>query len=173
MNHAVCSIFSQCGSEQERSSAPGRHAGGDRAPVVDLQPIRSAAQTQRSSARARRHVGAGARSGTDHQLSISTFRRLRLATVVSLLLAYATVMPFFRPIVALLSKLRFLSLVGLTFFFTLMAKTRPRAEAVAAGVLGFGFLRHRHGRRDQRASRKRSSIWRARCAWANGAWFGK
>jgi NitT/TauT family transport system permease protein len=46
-----------------------------------------------------------------------------LATVVSLLLAYATVMPFFRPLVALLSKLRFLSLVGLTFFFTLMAKS--------------------------------------------------
>ena len=48
---------------------------------------------------------------------------IALATVVSLLLAYATVMPFFRPIVALLSKLRFLSLVGLTFFFTLMAKS--------------------------------------------------
>jgi NitT/TauT family transport system permease protein len=48
---------------------------------------------------------------------------IALATVVSLLLAYATVMPFFRPVVALLSKLRFLSLVGLTFFFTLMAKT--------------------------------------------------
>jgi len=48
---------------------------------------------------------------------------IALATVVSLLLAYATVMPFFRPVVALLSKLRFLSLVGLTFFFTLMAKS--------------------------------------------------
>ena len=48
---------------------------------------------------------------------------IAVATVVSLLLAYATVMPFFRPVVALLSKLRFLSLVGLTFFFTLMAKT--------------------------------------------------
>src|ERR1017187_2056690 len=46
-----------------------------------------------------------------------------VATVVSLLLAYAAVMPFFRPIVALLSKLRFLSLVGLTFFFTLMARS--------------------------------------------------
>ena len=46
-----------------------------------------------------------------------------LATVVSLVMAYATVMPFFRPLVALLSKLRFLSLVGLTFFFTLMAKS--------------------------------------------------
>ena len=45
------------------------------------------------------------------------------STIISLLLAYATVMPFFRPIVALLSKLRFLSLVGLTFFFTLMAKS--------------------------------------------------
>lgn len=45
-----------------------------------------------------------------------------VASLVSLLLAYATVMPFFRPIVAALSKLRFLSLVGLTFFFTLMAK---------------------------------------------------
>lgn len=46
-----------------------------------------------------------------------------IATVVSLGLAYATVMPFFRPIVTVLSKLRFLSLAGLTFFFTLMAST--------------------------------------------------
>lgn len=42
-----------------------------------------------------------------------------VATALSLLLAYATVLPFFRPIVAAISKLRFLSLVGLTFFFTL------------------------------------------------------
>jgi NitT/TauT family transport system permease protein len=48
---------------------------------------------------------------------------IALATVLSLLLAYLTVIPFFRPIVNLLSKLRFLSLVGLTFFFTLMAST--------------------------------------------------
>jgi NitT/TauT family transport system permease protein len=48
---------------------------------------------------------------------------IALATVASLLLAYASVMPFFRPIVAIISKLRFLSLVGLTFFFTLMAKS--------------------------------------------------
>ena len=46
---------------------------------------------------------------------------IALATILSLLLAYLTVIPFFRPIVALLSKLRFLSMVGLTFFFTLMA----------------------------------------------------
>ncbi len=46
---------------------------------------------------------------------------IALSAILSLLLAYATVIPFFRPIVALLSKLRFLSMVGLTFFFTLMA----------------------------------------------------
>lgn len=45
------------------------------------------------------------------------------ATLLSLLLAYATVIPFFRPVVTFLSKLRFLSLVGLTFFFTLMARS--------------------------------------------------
>jgi NitT/TauT family transport system permease protein len=42
-----------------------------------------------------------------------------VALIISLGLAYATVLPFFRPIVAFISKLRFLSLVGLTFFFTL------------------------------------------------------
>jgi NitT/TauT family transport system permease protein len=48
---------------------------------------------------------------------------IALSTVLSLLLAYLTVIPFFRPIVSLFSKLRFLSMVGLTFFFTLMATT--------------------------------------------------
>src|SRR5882724_6279452 len=48
---------------------------------------------------------------------------IALSTVLSLLMAYLTVIPFFRPIIALLSKLRFLSMVGLTFFFTLMAST--------------------------------------------------
>lgn len=48
---------------------------------------------------------------------------IAISTVLSLLLAYLTVIAFFRPIVALLSKLRFLSMVGLTFFFTLMAST--------------------------------------------------
>src|SRR6267378_3606753 len=48
---------------------------------------------------------------------------IALATLLSLLMAYLTVIPFFRPIVTLLSKLRFLSMVGLTFFFTLMATT--------------------------------------------------
>jgi len=48
---------------------------------------------------------------------------IALSTLLSLLLAYLTVIPFFRPVVSLLSKLRFLSMVGLTFFFTLMAAT--------------------------------------------------
>lgn len=48
---------------------------------------------------------------------------IALSTLLSLLMAYLTVIPFFRPIVNLLSKLRFLSMVGLTFFFTLMAST--------------------------------------------------
>ena len=66
------------------------------------------------------------REGLGTELITSFYLNLEaiaLATIVSLLLAYATVMPFFRPVVALLSKLRFLSLVGLTFFFTLMAKS--------------------------------------------------
>lgn len=45
------------------------------------------------------------------------------ASVISLLLAYSTVMPFFRPVVAFISKLRFLPLVGLTFFFTLASSS--------------------------------------------------
>ena len=43
-----------------------------------------------------------------------------ITSVISLLLAYATTINFFRPIVALVTKGRFLSLVGLTFFFTMM-----------------------------------------------------
>src|SRR5215472_249980 len=64
--------------------------------------------------------------GLGAQLIVSFYlnvEAIALSTIISLLLAYATVMPFFRPLVALLSKLRFLSLVGLTFFFTLMARS--------------------------------------------------
>jgi NitT/TauT family transport system permease protein len=43
-----------------------------------------------------------------------------LTAVISLLLSYATVIPFFRPVVAVTSKLRFLGLTGLVFPFTLM-----------------------------------------------------
>jgi NitT/TauT family transport system permease protein len=44
-----------------------------------------------------------------------------IALVASLFLAYASVVPFFRPLVSFLGKLRFLSLAGLTFFFTMAA----------------------------------------------------
>ncbi|MGA2886868.1 MAG: nitrate ABC transporter permease [Terracidiphilus sp.] len=64
--------------------------------------------------------GLGAELVTSFYLNIQA---IAVATVISLLLAYATVMPFFRPVVALLSKLRFLSLVGLTFFFTVMTRS--------------------------------------------------
>lgn len=42
------------------------------------------------------------------------------STIISLGLSYLTVLPFFRPLVAAVSKGRFLSLVGFTFVFTLM-----------------------------------------------------
>lgn len=45
---------------------------------------------------------------------------LALSTVISLALAYLTVLPAVRPLVAALSKGRFLGLIGLTFVFTLM-----------------------------------------------------
>jgi len=54
---------------------------------------------------------------------ILNLEAIAFATLLSLGMAYLTVIPFFRPIVTLLSKLRFLSMVGLTFFFTLMAST--------------------------------------------------
>jgi NitT/TauT family transport system permease protein len=66
------------------------------------------------------------REGLGSELITSFYLNLQaiaLSTVLSLLLAYLTVIPFFRPIIAILSKLRFLSMVGLTFFFTLMATT--------------------------------------------------
>jgi NitT/TauT family transport system permease protein len=64
--------------------------------------------------------GLGAELITSFLLNLQA---IAISTILSLLLAYLTVIPFFRPIVTLLSKLRFLSMVGLTFFFTLMATT--------------------------------------------------
>lgn len=48
---------------------------------------------------------------------------IALSTVVSLLLVWSGTMPWFRPWVAMIGKLRFLSMVGLTFFFTLMTRS--------------------------------------------------
>lgn len=45
---------------------------------------------------------------------------LAITSVISIGLAYLTVLPFFRPIVAALSKMRFLSMVGFTLVFTMM-----------------------------------------------------
>lgn len=43
-----------------------------------------------------------------------------IAAIISLLLAYSSCIDFMRPIIGAVGKLRFLSLTGLTFFFTLM-----------------------------------------------------
>ncbi len=52
--------------------------------------------------------------------TILSLQAIVIATLVSLLISYATVMPFFRPFGFLVSKGRFLTLVGLSFVFTLM-----------------------------------------------------
>ncbi|GAB2604284.1 ABC transporter permease [Spirosoma areae] len=54
---------------------------------------------------------------TSMALSIES---MLIAIVISLTIAYATVIPFFRPFAFLVSKFRFLTLVGLSFVFTLM-----------------------------------------------------
>lgn len=43
-----------------------------------------------------------------------------ITTIISLIISYATVIPFFRTVAYVVSKLRFLSLVGLSFIFTMM-----------------------------------------------------
>jgi NitT/TauT family transport system permease protein len=58
-----------------------------------------------------------------HELITSTSLSLQamfIAVLLSLLISYATVMPFFRPLGFLVSKMRFLTLVGLSLVFTLM-----------------------------------------------------
>lgn len=65
-------------------------------------------------------------SGVGSELLVSfnlNLEAIAYSTVISLVLAYLTTIPFFRPMVGFISKLRFLSLVGLTFFFTLMSNS--------------------------------------------------
>jgi len=62
--------------------------------------------------------GLGSELMTSFQLNLEA---IGLSLIFTLLLAYATVVPIFRPIVAFFSKLRFLSLAGMTFFFTMAA----------------------------------------------------
>jgi NitT/TauT family transport system permease protein len=47
-------------------------------------------------------------------------KSMGIAVLISLLISYATVIPFFRPLGFLVSKGRFLTLVGLSFVFTLL-----------------------------------------------------
>ncbi len=63
------------------------------------------------------HQGLGRELGVSFALNLEA---LVLSTILSLGLAYLTVIPAFRPIVAAVSKGRFLSLAGFTLIFTLM-----------------------------------------------------
>jgi NitT/TauT family transport system permease protein len=63
--------------------------------------------------------GLGPELGTSFMLNLEA---LAWATGISLILSYLTVLPVFRPIVVAISKGRFLSLVGFTFVFTLIAQ---------------------------------------------------
>jgi NitT/TauT family transport system permease protein len=58
-----------------------------------------------------------------------------LTTALSLALSYATVIPFFRPLVGAASKLRFLGLTGLVFPFTLLT---GGGYALKVALLTFG-----------------------------------
>jgi NitT/TauT family transport system permease protein len=60
---------------------------------------------------------------------------LAIATGLSAGLAYLTVLPVMRPLVLLLSKLRFLGLTGLTLFFTVMAGS---GHVLKVSLLVFG-----------------------------------
>lgn len=58
-----------------------------------------------------------------------------LTVAISMLLSYATVVPFFRPFVEAVSKLRFLGLTGLVLLFTLMT---GGGYALKVALLTFG-----------------------------------
>jgi NitT/TauT family transport system permease protein len=85
------------------------------------------------------------------------------ATVISLGLAYLTVVPVFQPIAHAVSKGRFLGMVGLTFFFTVIFASghRLKVSLLVFGVAVFFVTSIR--------SPKRSLTWPAPCAWASGA----
>jgi NitT/TauT family transport system permease protein len=50
----------------------------------------------------------------------TAWQALGIATVLALLISYLTALPFFRPLAFAASKLRYLTLTGLTFFMALM-----------------------------------------------------
>jgi NitT/TauT family transport system permease protein len=59
---------------------------------------------------------------------ISNLEAIAIASLISLGLAYLTVLEGFRPIVSLLSKLRFLSMIGLSFFFTVATNSQHQLK---------------------------------------------
>lgn len=76
--------------------------------------------------------------GLIQELMTSTFLSLEamlIAIVISLIISYATVLPFFRPLGFLVSKGRFLTLVGLSFVFTLMTSN---GHQLKVSLLVFG-----------------------------------
>lgn len=60
---------------------------------------------------------------------------LAIATVLALVISYLTALPFFRPIAYAASKMRYLTLTGLTFFMALMVSS---GHQVKLSVLIFG-----------------------------------
>jgi NitT/TauT family transport system permease protein len=78
------------------------------------------------------HEGMGPELGTTLRLILHA---LVLTVVVSMALSYATVIPFFRPLVEAISKLRFLGLTGLVFPFTLLT---GGGYALKVAMLTFG-----------------------------------
>lgn len=69
--------------------------------------------------------------------TILACQAVALTFLVSLVVSYATVLPFFRPIGHFISKLRFLSLVGLSFVFTLLMHG---GHSLKVSLLVFGMV---------------------------------
>lgn len=62
--------------------------------------------------------------GIVHAIVSSTFTCLEalfLTVIISLMISYLTVVPFFRPLAFIVTKARFLSMAGLSFFFIMLA----------------------------------------------------
>jgi NitT/TauT family transport system permease protein len=64
-----------------------------------------------------------------------SIQSMLIAIVISLLISYATVIPFFRPLAFMVSKFRFLTLVGLSFVFTMMTHS---GHSLKVSLMVFG-----------------------------------
>ena len=65
----------------------------------------------------------------------TALQALGMATVLALLISYLTALPFFRPLAYAASKMRYLTLTGLTFFVALLVNS---GHEVKLSVLTFG-----------------------------------